>query len=68
MHNKNIKQVLDIYVETFESVSDFPSILTEKDEAEFADLVQAQLEKHQAVARLVAEGYREVGASKNQGT
>ena len=26
-------QVLDIYVDTFESVSDFPSILTEKDEA-----------------------------------
>ncbi|CAE6930053.1 Bckdk [Symbiodinium natans] len=60
VHNKHIKQVLDIYVETFESVSDFPSILTEKDEAEFAHLVRAQLEKHQAVARLIAEGYREV--------
>lgn len=60
VHNKNIKQVLDIYVDTFESVSDFPSILTEKDEAEFAGLVQAQLQKHQAVARLIAEGYREV--------
>ena len=61
-------QVLDIYVDTFESVSDFPSILTEKDEApeasqvtqetrkrllkaEFAGLVQAQLQKHQAVVR-----------------
>ncbi|CAE7252414.1 Bckdk [Symbiodinium sp. CCMP2592] len=60
VHNRNIKQVLDIYVDTFESVSDFPSILTEKDEAEFAGLVKAQLEKHQQVARLVAEGYREV--------
>ena len=60
VHNSNIKQVLDIYVETFESVSDFPSILTEKDEADFAQLVREQLEKHQAVARLIAEGYREV--------
>ncbi|CAE7350636.1 Bckdk [Symbiodinium sp. CCMP2456] len=60
VHNNNFKQVLDIYVDTFESVSDFPSILTEKDEAEFARLVQAQLQRHQAVARLVAEGYREV--------
>eukprot|EP00434_Breviolum_minutum_P013989 symbB.v1.2.012337.t1/scaffold826.1/size159518/4 len=49
VHNQNIKQVFDIYVDTFESVSDFPNIITERDEAAFADLIRAQLEKHQQV-------------------
>eukprot|EP00435_Cladocopium_sp_Y103_P034957 s2312_g9.t1 len=60
VHNQNIKQVFDIYVNTFETVSDFPNIITERDEAAFADVIRQQLEKHQQVARLIAEGYREV--------
>ncbi|CAJ1342572.1 unnamed protein product [Effrenium voratum] len=60
VHNSNIKQVFDIYIDTFESVSNFPTIITERDEADFVSLIRAQLEKHQQVARLVAEGYREV--------
>ena len=60
VHNSNIKQVFDLYVDTFESVSDFPQILTERDETKFADLIREQLQKHQRVAKLIAEGYREV--------
>ncbi|CAE8635052.1 unnamed protein product, partial [Polarella glacialis] len=43
-----------------ETVSAYPEICTEGDEAGFSQLVADQLGKHQPVARLIAEGYREV--------
>eukprot|EP00931_Biecheleriopsis_adriatica_P105811 TRINITY_DN80331_c0_g1_i1.p1 TRINITY_DN80331_c0_g1~~TRINITY_DN80331_c0_g1_i1.p1 ORF type:complete len:382 (+),score=79.14 TRINITY_DN80331_c0_g1_i1:170-1315(+) len=60
VHNPNIRQVLDIYLGTFEAVLESPGILTEQDEVTFAKLVAAELEKQGPVARLLAEGYREV--------
>eukprot|EP00930_Biecheleria_cincta_P085799 TRINITY_DN75163_c0_g1_i1.p1 TRINITY_DN75163_c0_g1~~TRINITY_DN75163_c0_g1_i1.p1 ORF type:complete len:380 (+),score=57.49 TRINITY_DN75163_c0_g1_i1:128-1267(+) len=60
VHNRHFYQVLQIYLETFEVVSDFPAILTRGDEDQFCRLVHEQLEKQGPVARLLAEGYREV--------
>eukprot|EP00438_Fugacium_kawagutii_P002770 Skav202254 [mRNA] locus=scaffold1417:310693:313730:+ [translate_table: standard] len=54
VHNQNIKQVFDIYVDTFETVSDFPRIMTDRDEAAFADVIRKQLEKHQQLVAALA--------------
>lgn len=52
--NANIKQVLGIYMETFETVSSFPDICMERDATTFCALLDSQLEQHRNVARSLA--------------
>jgi len=52
--NANIKQILDIYMETFETISSFPDIRMERDATNFCTLLHSQLEQHRNVARFLA--------------
>mmetsp|Transcript_9101 Transcript_9101/g.20081 ORF Transcript_9101/g.20081 Transcript_9101/m.20081 type:complete len:389 (+) Transcript_9101:76-1242(+) len=58
--NDALNRVINIYLETFDALSDFPDIETAADERAFCDLAAEQMGSHQPVARLVSRGYGEV--------
>jgi len=60
VNNPKFNQVLDMYLETFEAVTDVPDIITARDEAAFSGLIEDQFIKHSSVAQLVSEGYGEI--------
>lgn len=58
--NPCFNEVMTIYLDTFQAVLKFPSIRTAEDEALFCELVTERFEKHQPVAELVAQGYKDI--------